>query len=220
MEKILPAFEISLFDPILSDASIEMVEMGIDSMLDDGLFKSIPIVNVLIGVKRTAQNIHDRNLLRQTMKFIKTFNEKSISEEKVRKYREKLLENPHYAENELGRVIILLNSTIDLKKSEILAKFYREYINEVIDWDKFCELSDVNSRVFLDDIKLLIDVYNKQVTNTIGLMIYQTKRLESLGLIDSTMQTISISSNSNARTDKYIHVSELGVLYCKYGILG
>lgn len=28
----------------------------------------------LIGVKNTCQNIHDRNLLRQTLQFIKEFN--------------------------------------------------------------------------------------------------------------------------------------------------
>ena len=79
MDKIVPAFETTLFDPTLSDACIDMAELGIDSLLDEGVFKSIPIVSVLVGLGKAAQNIHDRNLLKQTIKFINTFNEKSIS---------------------------------------------------------------------------------------------------------------------------------------------
>ena len=43
MDKIVPAFETTLFDPTLSDACIDMAELGIDSLLDEGVFKSIPI---------------------------------------------------------------------------------------------------------------------------------------------------------------------------------
>lgn len=137
MDKIIPAFETTLFDPTLSGACLDVAELGIDSLLDDGVFKSIPVVSVLVGFGKTAQNIHDRNLLKQTIKFINTFNEKSISQEKLNKYRKKLETQPKYAEEELGRVIILLNSNVDLKKSEILGKFYRAYVEESINWDIF-----------------------------------------------------------------------------------
>ena len=82
MDKLIPAFETTLFDPTLSDACSDMAELGIDSLLDEGIFKSIPVVSLLVGIGKTAQNIHDRNLLKQTIKFINTFNEKSISPEK------------------------------------------------------------------------------------------------------------------------------------------
>lgn len=158
MDKIVPAFETTLFDPTLSDACIDMAELGIDSLLDEGVFKSIPIVSVLVGLGKAAQNIHDRNLLKQTIKFINTFNEKSISVQKIEKYKNHLDSNPKYAEEELGRVIILLNSNVDLKKSELLAKFYRFYINGDIDWSTFCELSDITSRLFISDLHLLFEV--------------------------------------------------------------
>lgn len=154
MDKIIPAFEETLFDPILSNACLDIGELGIDTLLDESIFKSIPVAGLLIGVGKTAQNIHDRNLLKQTLAFINTFNEKTISSEKKEKYRKKLQENPNFAEKELGRVIIILNANVDLGKSRILAKFYRAYVVERIDWDTFCELSDVISRMFFSDIEL------------------------------------------------------------------
>lgn len=90
MDKLIPAFETTLFDPTLSDACLDIAELGIDSLLDEGLFKSIPVVSLLVGVGKTAQNVHDRNLLKQTIKFINTFNQRSISQEKINKYRNKL----------------------------------------------------------------------------------------------------------------------------------
>ena len=48
MDKIVPAFETTLFDPTLSDACSELAEMGIDSLLDEGICKSIPVVSLLV----------------------------------------------------------------------------------------------------------------------------------------------------------------------------
>jgi len=62
MDKIVPAFEVSLLDPVFS-ATLDIGEVGIDSLLDDGIFKDIPIVNLVMGIGKTAQNIHERNLL-------------------------------------------------------------------------------------------------------------------------------------------------------------
>lgn len=221
MDKIVPAFEISLFDPTLSDACLEMAELGIDNLLDDGLFKSIPIVNTLIGIGKTAQNIHDRNLLRQTIQFINTFNEKKISPEKLKKYKKHLNSDSKYAEEELGRVIILLNSNIDLKKSELLAKFYHSYVNEEIDWSLFIELSDVTSRLFISDLDLLFKINNGIISDTTQCQTYQAERLIALGLLNSAMKSMSISSSSDGeshKTHRYIQVNDLGKLFCKFAL--
>ncbi len=218
MDKIVPAFETTLFDSTLSDACVDIAELGIDSLLDDGVFKSIPIVSTLVGFGKTAQNIHDRNLLKQTIKFINTFNEKSISSKKVEKYKNRLDSNSKYAEEELGRVIILLNSNVDLKKSELLAKFYRSYVNEDIDWSIFCELSDITSRLFISDLHLLFDVYKKKISDTSQCQTYQADRLIALGLLDSAMKSMSIGSVSGSQTQRYIQVNNLGKLFCEIAL--
>lgn len=218
MDKLVPAFETTLFDPTLSDACSDMAELGIDSLLDDGVFKSIPVVSLLVGVGKTAQNIHDRNLLKQTIKFINTFNEKSISQEKIRKYRQKLQSHPKYAEEELGRVIILLNSNVELKKSELLGKFYRAYVDETINWDTFCELSDITSRLFVSDLQLLYDIYQLHVSDTSQCPVYKADRLIALGLLDSSIKSMTASSSAGSHTQRYVQVNALGKLYCQLSL--
>ncbi len=215
MDKIVPAFETTLFDPTLSDACADMAEMGIDSLLDEGIFKSIPVVSLLVGVGKTAQNIHDRNLLKQTIKFINTFNEKTISPAKIEKYRKKIKDKPQFAEEELGRVIILLNSNVEIKKSELLAKFYRSYINDEIDWSTFCEFSDITSRLFISDLQLLYEIYYGNISDTSQCPVYKADRLIALGLLDSAMKSMNIGSVSGSQTQRYIQVNNLGKLFCR-----
>lgn len=74
MNELVPAFETSLFETSISEIGIEFAELGIDSILQDGLLKDIPIVGTIVNVGKFAQNIYDRNLLRQTLSFIKEFN--------------------------------------------------------------------------------------------------------------------------------------------------
>ena len=219
MDKVVPAFETTLFDSTLSGACVDMAELGIDSLLDDGLFKSVPIVSVLIGVGKTAQNIHDRNLLKQTVKFINTFNEKSTAPKKLQKYTDHLRSDPKYAEEELGRVLILLNANIEIKKSELLARFYRAFVEEKINWAWFCELSDITSRMFVSDIQLFLSVYNKNVTDTSQCAGYQADRLIALGLLNSAMKSMTIGSTSGGNTQRYIQTNELGTIFCELGLI-
>ena len=103
---------------------------------------------------------------------------------------------------------------VDLKKSEILARFYRAYVEEQINWDTFCELSEVISRMFVSDIKLLFAVYNKRVSDTSQCPVYQADRLIALGLLDSAMKSMSIGSVSSSHTQRYIQTNQLGNTFC------
>lgn len=85
MDKIVPSFQKSLFDGS-KDFIEDIVEVGIDSVLEEGLLKEIPIVGFLIGTKNVVQNLQDRNLLNQTLQFIKEFNSGSIDTRKLSKY--------------------------------------------------------------------------------------------------------------------------------------
>lgn len=217
MDKLIPAFETTLFDPTLSGMCTEMAELGIDSLLDEGIFKSVPVVGLLVGVAKTAQNIHDRNLLIQTVKFINTFNSKRLSESQKKKYKEHLDADPRFAEEELGRVLILLNSNVDVKKSELLAKFYHAYVEEKVTWELFCELSEVIMRVFITDIELLYAIYNKEVSDTTQCEAYRAERLIALGLLDSAVKSVMIGNQRGNQTHRYLQTNTFGDIFCELG---
>lgn len=212
MDKIVPAFEVSLFEPVFSTA-LDLGELGIDSLLDDGIFKDIPIVNLVMGIGKTTQNIHERNLLQQTLNFIKSFNEKSIDEKKLKKYKEKIDRNKKMAEKELGRVLIILNSNVETKKSQLLGKVFRAYVDERIDWNQFCDLSEAISRLFISDINLIYDVWQHKINDSNHCMNYQIDRLVSIGFIGTTTKSMTIGSNNTSNTERYLNITEFGRLF-------
>ena len=148
MNELVPVFGTSLFDTSIADIGLDFLELGIDSVLQDGLLKDIPIVGTIVGVGKFAQNVHDRNLLRQTLAFIKEFNSGRISSKKIKKHQAKLLRNPKLMEKELGRILILLDKNLEIVKSVFEAKFYSAYVDSQISWNEFCELCDVTDRLF------------------------------------------------------------------------
>ena len=217
MNEIIPFFEKSIFDPTIADVGIDITEIGIDSLINNPIVQSLPIAKAVIGVAKTAQNIHDRNLLLQTCAFIVGFNSGTIDEEKVQKYKSKVTDNSKYAEAELGRILIILNKTVEKEKSVIQGRLFRAYINEEINWYDFCELSEATESLYISDIPVLMRSFNERIENPDPAVSYRTSRLNALGLVivstadaKTTVGTIHIGS--------FVTISEFGKKYIKYGL--
>lgn len=59
------------------------------------------------------------------------------------------------AEQELGRIVVILDSTIEQEQSEILGRFYKAYIWGNYDWDMFRQLSAANQKLFFNHYETL-----------------------------------------------------------------
>ena len=186
MDELTQDFEKSLFRES-SDTISDYIELGIDSFINDGILKDIPIVSTIVAVLKVGKNIHDRNLLKQTLTFINEFNSNNISKDKIKKYKEQIEKNPKKCEDELGRVLLYLNNFIDKEKSIMLAKLFKSYVSQTITWNEFCEYSEIINRIFLEDLVILkcikegIKFKGKDGDN------FRVERLYSLGIIGNIM---------------------------------
>lgn len=218
MEELVPVFEDSLFGSSIADVGIEFAELGIDSILSDGVLKEIPIVGTIVGVGKLAHNVHDRNLLRQTLSFINEFNKGSINPDKIEKHRKKLHDNPKKLEEELGRVLILLDQNIDTIKSIFEGKFYVAYVDEKVSWDEFCELCDITERLFVSDIKNLREAYENNGVKGNATISYQHDRLNSVGLLEDDSRTggLILIDIEDEKEQTYMKLTSIGKLFCKF----
>lgn len=215
MDKLTEDFEKSLFNnskEILGD----YIEVGIDSFINDGILKDIPIVNTIVAVFKAGKNVHDRNLLRQILTFIKEFNSGNISKDKLVAYKSMIENNPKKCEEELGRILILLNNYIDTEKSIMLARLYRAYINKIINWNEFCEFSEIINRLFIQDIQILkgikdknIDIMNNREDE------FRIERLYSLGLIGLSFNPVTYDDLKNGHINSGRNISPLGRKLCE-----
>jgi hypothetical protein len=208
MNEIIPKFKSSIFDGA-KDLAVDLAEVGIDSVLADGLLKDIPIVGALVGFAKIGQNLHDRNLLRQTLQFIEEFNSGDINEEKLEEYKRSIGSDSKKAEQELGRVLLLLNRTLELEKSQMLARLFENYLNKKLSWEEFCEFAEIVERLFLSDFVFVAKIYNSEITSTRDLALHPFKRLVSLGIVNESMQTLW-GGSPHMRTDSYVNLSDMG----------
>ena len=213
MEKLIDDFEKSLFNPV-QPVVIDLTELSIDSLMDDGILKDLPIVSTIIGVLKISKNIHDRNLLKQTLNFINEFNSNQIDEYKLNNYKKLVETDSKKCEEELGRVLLLLDRFIDKEKSIMLAKIFKAYVEEFISWSEFCEYSEIINRLFIQDMSLLKKIYDGVVNDTSDITdTYRVERLNSLGIIGLSFKSTKISVINgirNNRQDSYLTMNNNG----------
>ena len=219
MDELIPAFRQSIFNDSLADGVANIAEVGIDSIMSDGLLKDIPIVNLLLNASRTLKAIHERNLLKNTALFLDAVNSQKIDDKKIQAYKKKL-SNEKTAERELGRVIVLLNQYVDNIKAQMLGKLFCQYIDRDYSWDKFCELSDILNRLFLDDMPFLYSIFGsegRQAIYHIYKIPYNIKRLESIGLVELFGEYSSFGDRLLLSENMFAELTDNGLLFADVG---
>ena len=219
MDELIPAFRQSIFNDSLANGVANIAEVGIDSIMSDGLLKDIPIVNLLLNASRTFKAIHERNLLKNTALFLDAVNSQKIDDKKVQAYKKKLL-NEKTAERELGRVIVLLDQYVDNIKAQMLGRLFCQYIDRDYSWDKFCELSDILNRLFLDDMPFLYSIFGsdgRQAIYHIYKIPYNIKRLESIGLVELFGEYSSFGDRLLLSENMFAELTDNGLLFADVG---
>ena len=212
MNEIVPEFNDSLVIDS-SDIVSDYLELGIDSILDNDSLKEIPIIKTFIGVGKITTSIRERNLMKNLVIFINELNSGNIDKEKLKKHKEELNQNPKKAEKELGRILIILEQTIDNLKSSILGKLYKAYINQEIDWDLFVEFSEITNRLYINDLSILSLIFKNQLSDTSNRSdLYRIERLNSLGVVGLAPKAIFIGTNAS-RQHSYITLNQIGKIY-------
>lgn len=219
MDELIPAFRQSIFNDSPADGVANIAEVGIDSIMSDGLLKDIPIVNLLLNASRTFKAIHERNLLKNTALFLDAVNSQKIDDKKVQAYKKKLL-NEKTAERELGRVIVLLDQYVDNTKAQMLGRLFCQYIDRDYSWDKFCELSDILNRLFLDDMPFLYSILSsegRQAIYHIYKIPYNIKRLESIGLVELFGDYSRFGDRLLLSENMFAELTDNGLLFADVG---
>lgn len=215
---IIPSFRDSLFRDS-TDILKEYGEIAIDTILGQGLLSSLPIVSTVAAICKTGLNIKERNYLRQTIAFIKGFNSGNMEQSKIDEYREKLISDRIKAEQELGRIVVILDSTIEQEQSEVLGRFYKAYIYGNYDWDMFRQLSAANQKLFYNDYETLSFINYDTVCseNITPLQRSSIERLQAVGLVLADGEII-VTCGTSVLNKYWYYLSDLGVYFNFYSV--
>ena len=78
-----------------------------------------------------------------------------------------------------------LGNQVEQIQSQVLGSFYAAYVKGAISWEKFCELSEANRRMFISDYQILFEAAINDGLKIQNRELYQVDRLISLGLLQN-----------------------------------
>ena len=168
----------------------EYLELGLDALVEDGLFKDIPIVSTAVAVYRIGKSIREKHHVAKLISFLNEINNGITDAEKREEYREKFASNEKFRNQELEYILILTDRYIGCDKPQMLAKLYLAYLDERINWMTFIKYAECIDR-FLPGDQLVLDsteIEKAQYNDN-----YDTvSRLEALGLIGRKVEVVPI----------------------------
>ena len=168
----------------------EYLELGLDALVEDGLFKDIPIVCTAVAVYRIGKSIREKHHVTKLISFLNEINNGITDAEKREEYREKFASNEKFRNQELEYILILTDRYIGFDKPKMLAKLYLAYLNEIINWITFIKYAECIDR-FLPGDQLVLDsteIEKAQYNDNYDAV----SRLEALGLIGRKVEVVPI----------------------------
>lgn len=202
-------FEEELSEKLSEDLEgglLECIKTTIDTIAENfgnEIVPKIPIANFALAIIHTIEGVHNKNLVKQTFTFLDNFNNQQISTEKLHKYRQKFLNNDKKQKEELERVLLCLERNIEVEKSKLLTNFFVSYINEEINWDRFCEFATVIDRMYVSDLNTLYEIYKRNENEDVTVITYETHQIGRLianGLLSNYTGAISYQELSGKKS--------------------
>lgn len=191
MDKSLSiAFGDSLQEEVVGSVT-DLLEVGLDSILEEGLLKDIPILSTTVAVYKIGTNFKDRYNLKKLIVFIDEINKGIVDETSRKKYQEKFQKNDKFRNQELEYILVLIDRYISYDKPKMLSKLYLAYLREEIIWTEFTMYAEVVDRFLPGDYEMFIPGVDEYITyRNIGSD--SILRLVALGLLaeESSYQSL------------------------------
>ena len=137
----------------------ELVEVGLDSILNDGLLKEIPIISTVISTYRIGKGLKERFYIKKLAAFINELNRGIANQEKLKSYKNKIKANPSFRAQEAEYLLILLDRYIDMEKSKYLAKLFLAYLDGKLTWKQLSVYAEMLDRFINGDLEMLQKKY-------------------------------------------------------------
>ena len=146
----------------LVSVSGELGEIAIDSILDDGLLKDIPIIGTITGLWKTGASIKDALFTKKLLVFLNSIS--SIPADK-RAGMVESLGDPKTSEEAGEKLLTLLEKLESSEKAKLLARTFKIYIEKTISREEFWRVAYVIDNLLLSDICALKEWRNEDLNN-------------------------------------------------------
>lgn len=153
----------TLKDSDLKELAANFSEIGLDKILEEGLFKDIPVISTFQKIFNVTKNISNYFFAKKLLKFLSGVSTIPFKE------RQKLIQQIDLDKNsakKLGGTILLLLDRMDhMDKPQLMANAFKAFLQGRIDIDCFLKLSHAIDRIMIYYLPYLKNFYNsKKIT--------------------------------------------------------
>ena len=139
----------------LSSVVRDVSEIGLDSILKDGLAKEIPVLSTIIGVVKTGGAIRDYLYFKKLYRFLSSLNE--ISPNVRQEFVEKLGNTQEEREKSGENLLLIIDRLDNVNKPEILGYMFADYLQGVLSKSDFMLLA---KSLELFNLELTVNIIN------------------------------------------------------------
>ncbi|QJD79390.1 hypothetical protein [Spirosoma rhododendri] len=190
----------------------EYGEVLIDSTLEDGHLKEIPIISTIVSFFSFGNSINENLFKKKLVKLLTEFAQ--VSPAQRTKMFEKINNSGKY-ENSVGETLIELVEKINSeKKPSIIGKLFKSFLEEKISYEDFLKLSHIVERCYVGDLAIL-------PSNVKGGKVYGgfSDELVSLGVYNTDYAAaFNEALNDMEKQETHTELTEIGNLLLKYGL--
>lgn len=134
----------------------ELAEIGVDSVMQDGILKDVPLIGTLVDLAKTGRNVRDLLFMRKLQSFLSSMQDTPNAARDEFKER---MEGDQELRRRVGENLLLrLERMDDMSKPEILGRAFMWLMERRVTYDEYCLLEIAIDRVALPDLKELAAV--------------------------------------------------------------
>ncbi len=169
----------SIISENLTKLTKDLLEVGLDSFLENGILRDIPIIGSFSSIAKIGIGIRDKIFAKKILMFL--FEIKDIPFEKRKEFTDKINSNSEYSSKVGETILLIIDKLDDIKKAELIGKLFVYSINGIINYKTFLRLSIIIERCFLEDLSKLelyyngkqkqLEVIDKHILYNLGLLI-------------------------------------------------
>ncbi len=209
----------------LSEAAAEAGDVILDSLLEDGVLKDVPVFGWLLKAYNAGQSISDRLFMRKVAAFL--YGVGDAPAEKREEFQRKIAEDEKYERKVGENLLLLIDRHERLEKSALLGRLFASHVKGDLPHDLFLRLAAALDRAITEDLQGLqrSGMYDEHKGYYLLHMLdeHVKEGLNKCGLVDieSHLETREIERSlernySGVRTHVDYRLSDLGKLFVEH----
>lgn len=181
----------------LTNLSSGLLEIALDSTLENGLLKDIPVIGTIISASKVVNSMREMFFAKKILRFLYEVKEVSIEERQA--FYEKINKNEKETKRIGQNVILVLDRLDDELKASIIGRIYKACLLGKVTLNEYLRLTMIIERTFICD---LINI--QHTNNPKNLSKLSKEHLYSVGLLDARIYNKETSLSKKKRIVKKI----------------